>query len=79
MDAEERRLRSVSKELFEGAEVAPGNLAILRELTNPEKRPPRARFHNEPAAPFELDQVEFLVLSSHRSHWGSSRDLRHDS
>ena len=53
---------------LEGAEVAPGNLATLRELTNPEKRPPRPRrdlsqevVHNEPAAPFELDQVEFLV------------------
>ena len=53
---------------LEGAEVAPGNLATLRELTNPEKRPPKPRrdlsqevAHNEPAVPFELDEVEFLV------------------
>ena len=29
--------------VVEGAEVAPGTLATLRELTNPERRPPRPR------------------------------------
>ena len=90
IDVEKRAARALSlvrqgelsyaRLALEGAEVAPGNLATLRELTNPEKRPPRPRrdlsqevVHNEPAAPFELDQVEFLVCLRTARRGGSSR------
>ena len=53
---------------LEGAEVAPGTLTTLRELTNPERRPPMPRqelsqeiAHSEPAVPFDLDADEFLI------------------
>ena len=53
MDVEKRAARALSlvrqgelssaRMALEGAEVVPGNLATLLELTNPEKRPPRPR------------------------------------
>ena len=53
---------------LEGAPVAPGNMATLRALTDPEKRPPlpreelsRAVAEAQPTEQFELDIVEFLI------------------
>ena len=59
---------SAARVSLEGAEVAPGNLMTLRELTNPERRPPFPRqelsqeiARSEPERPFDLDVDEFLV------------------
>ena len=59
---------SAARQALEGANVAPGNLATLRALTNRDRRPPFARqelsqeiLHSEPAEPFVLDGNAFLV------------------
>ena len=59
---------SAARQALESAEVAPGTLATLRELTNPVRRPPVPRQglsedlrHFEPREPFQLDAGEFLV------------------
>ena len=59
---------SAARVSLEGAEVAPGTLTTLRELTNPERRPPILRqelsheiARSEPAVPFDLDADEFLI------------------
>ena len=59
---------SAARQALDGAPVAPGTLATLRALTDPEKRPPTARQelsdeiqHSEPAEPFELNVLEFLL------------------
>ena len=59
---------SAARVALEGAEVAPGTLATLRELTNPDRRPSRARqelsqevVRSEPEVPFDLDADEFLI------------------
>ena len=59
---------SAARQALEGAPVAPGNMAILRALTDPEKRPPlpreelsRAVAEAQPTEQFELDSVEFLI------------------
>ena len=89
IDVEKRAARALSlvkqgelssaRMALEGAEVAPGNLATLRDLTNLEKRPPRPRrdlsqevVHHEPAVPFALDEVEFLVCL--RQHAGEQQE-----
>ena len=48
--------------------MAPGTLTTLRELTNPERRPPIPRqelsqeiARSEPAVPFDLNADEFLI------------------
>ena len=59
---------SAARVALEGAEVAPGKLATLRKLTNPERRLGHPRqgmspevAHLRPAVPFELDQELFLI------------------
>ena len=59
---------SAARQALESAPVAPGTMATLRALTDPEKRPPVPRddlsgvvAELQPAAKFELDSVEFLV------------------
>ena len=59
---------SAARVSLEGAEVAPGTLTTLRELTNPERRPPIPRqelsqeiARSDPAVPFDLDVDEFLI------------------
>ena len=59
---------SAARQALEGAPVAPGNTAILRALTDLEKRPPlpreelsRAVAEAQPTEQFELDSVEFLI------------------
>ena len=59
---------SAARIALEGAQVAPGTLATLRELTNPERRPPRPRqqlseevIQSTPSVGFELDESQFLV------------------
>ena len=59
---------SAARQALEGANVAPGNLATLRALTNRDRRPPFARqdlsqeiLHSEQAEPFVLDGDAFLV------------------
>ena len=53
---------SAARVSLEGAEVAPGTLTTLRELTNPERRPPIPRrelsqeiARSEPAVLFDFD------------------------
>ena len=48
---------SAARQALEGAAVAPGTLATLAALTNPEKRPPVPR---QPISP-QLDSDAFLV------------------
>ena len=56
---------SAGRQALDGAEVAPGNLATLAQLTNPERRPPVPRDPLSgsatavPERPFELDPVLF--------------------
>ena len=59
---------SSARQALEGAPLAPGNLATLGILTDPSRRPPTPRRPlseevrvAEPAEPFVLDSVEFLV------------------
>ena len=59
---------SAARQALEGAALAPGNLATLRALTDPAKRPPFPReelsvevAHVEPEEPFQLDAEEFLL------------------
>ena len=59
---------SSARQALEGAPLAPGNLATLAILTDPSRRPPvprRALSEEvcvaEPAEPFVLDSLEFLV------------------
>ena len=59
---------SAARIALEGAQVAPGTLATLRELTNPERRPPRPRqqlseevIQSTPSVGFELDESQFLI------------------
>ena len=59
---------SAARQALESAPVAPGTMATLRALIDPEKRPPvprddlsRVVAEFQPAAQFELDSVEFLV------------------
>ena len=59
---------SAARQALEGANVAPGNLANLRALTNQDRRPPVARqelsqeiLRSEPAEPFELNGDALLV------------------
>ena len=73
VDVQKRAVRALSlvrqgelssaRMVLEGAEVTPGNLATLRELRRDLQGPDLSQevLHNEPAALFELDQVEFLV------------------
>ena len=58
---------SAARQVLESADVAPGTLATLRELTNPARRPPVPRQglskqlrHSEPRESFQLDAEEFL-------------------
>ena len=53
---------------WKGAQVAPGTLATLRELTNPGRRPPRPRqqlseevTQSIPSVSFEMDESQFLI------------------
>ena len=59
---------SVGRQALEGACLAPGNLATLGILTDPNKRPPVPRQElsqeirrSEPLNPFELDPLELLT------------------
>ena len=61
---------SAARIALEGAQVAPGTLATLRELTNLERRPPRPRQRQQmseeviqwtPSVGFELDESQFLI------------------
>ena len=59
---------SAARQALEGASVAPGNLATLGMLTDPTRRPPVPRRvlsqevqHAQPAEPFTLDPLEFLI------------------
>ena len=59
---------SAAQQALEVANVAPGNLATLRALTNRDRRPPFARqelsqeiLHSEQAEPFVLDGDAFFV------------------
>ena len=58
---------SAARQALEGAALVPGNLATLRALTDPARRPPMAReelspevARTEPAEPFQLNIDEFL-------------------
>ena len=55
------------------AQVAPGTLATLRELTNPERRPPRPRqqlseevIQSTPSVSFELSQLLICLRTARR-------------
>ena len=56
---------SAGRQALEGADVAPGNLATLAQLTNPVRRPPIPRDHLSgsatavPVQPFDLDPELF--------------------
>ena len=59
---------SAGRQALEGATIAPGNLSILRELTNPFRRPaaPREPLHEDltryvPEHDFQLDPDVFLA------------------
>ena len=93
IDVEKRAARALSRQgklssarmALEGAEVPPGNLDTLLELTNPEKRPPRPRrdlsqevVHNESAVPC-VGRGRISGLSSHSTQESSSRALWHDN
>ena len=59
---------SAARQALEGAPVAPGTMATLRALTDPERRPPlpreglsRAVAETQPLEQFELNSDEFLV------------------
>ena len=59
---------SAARQALEGAPVAPGTMATLRVLTDPERRPPlprdglsRAVAETQPLEQFELNSDEFLV------------------
>ena len=69
---------SAARQALDGAPIAPGTLATLRVLTDPEKRPPSARqelsdeiLHSEPEEPFELNGLEFLMCL-HTSRRGAA-------
>ena len=55
---------SAARQALDGAPIAPGMLATLCALTDPEKRPPSLSdeiLHSEPVEPFELNGLEFLM------------------
>ena len=59
---------SAARQALEGAALAPGNLATLRTLTDPARRPPLARerlspelARTEPSEPFQLNIDQFLL------------------
>ena len=59
---------SAARRASEAAPLAPGTMATLRKLTDPERRPPVAReelcqevVDAVPERPFQLDSEEFLV------------------
>ena len=59
---------SAARQALEGAPMAPGTLATLRALTDPERRPPipreglsRAVAETQPEQQFELNAEEFLI------------------
>ena len=72
---------SAAKQALEGAPVALGNMATLRALTDPEKRPALSReelskavAEAQPTEQFELDIVEFLICLRR----AGARPVRHD-
>ena len=59
---------TTTRQALDGATVAPGDLATLRGLTDPDRRPTLQRvplsrevIECEPDRPFVLDPVEFLL------------------
>ena len=72
---------SAVRQALEGAALAPGNLATLRALADPAKRPlfPREELsvevaHVEPEEPFQLDAEEFW-LCLRKARRGAAADL----
>ena len=70
---------------FEGASLAPGTLATLGILTDPNRRPrvPRVQLteevqHAAPARLFELDEEEFLTNLRKARRAAASWSLRDD-
>ena len=59
---------SAARQVLEGASMAPGTIAILRELTDPHRRPPvpreemtRVVAEAQPAERFQVVSEEFLI------------------
>ena len=84
--AEGGSARAAGRQALEGADVAPGNLATLAQLTNPARRPPIPRDHLSwsatavPAQPFELDPELFCKnLRSARRGAAPGPSIWHDN
>ena len=63
--------------------MAPGTLATLRELTNPEPRP-RQQLSEEviqstPSVGFEMDESQFLICFRTNREGSGRRPFRNDS
>ena len=59
---------SSGRQALEGASLAPGSEQTLNSLRDPERRPPRPRdpiprdiLEHQPAIPFELEEIQFVV------------------
>ena len=78
---------SAARVALEGAQVAPGTMATLRELTNPERRPPRPRqqlseevIQSSPWVSFEMEESQFLIclLAARRGAAGGPSGMTAD-